>query len=66
MKWKNSRGVFENFVSDPSKKIILINDNDEKRMLFESCTLNGKNLQSDCGLAGLGCVGIYTQRASGD
>lgn len=33
---------FENFVSDPSKKIILNNDNDEQRMLFENCTLKGK------------------------
>ena len=42
VKRKNNRGVFENFVSDPSKKIILNNDNDEQRMLFENCTLKGK------------------------
>ena len=30
--------------SDPSKKIILNNDNDEQRMLFESCTLKGKRI----------------------
>ena len=34
----------KNFVSDPSKKIILNNDNDEQRMLFESCTLKGKRI----------------------
>ena len=44
VKRKNNRGVFENFVSDPSKKIILNNDNDEQRMLFESCTLKGKRI----------------------
>ena len=43
-KRKNSREVFENFFSDPSKKVILNNDNDEQRMLFESCTLKGKRI----------------------
>ena len=43
-KRKNNRGVFENFTRDPNKKIILNNDNDEKRMLFESCTLKGKRI----------------------
>lgn len=43
-KRKNNRGVFENFVSDPSKKIILNNDNDEQRGLFESCALKGKRI----------------------
>lgn len=43
-KRKNNRGVFENFTRDPSKKIILNNDNDEKRMLFESCTVKGKRI----------------------
>lgn len=41
---KNNRGVFENFVSDPSKKIILNNDNDENRRLFENCELKGKRI----------------------
>lgn len=44
IKRKNNRRVFENFTKDPSKKIILNNDNDEKRMLFESCTLKGKRI----------------------
>ena len=43
-KRKNNRGVFENFTRDPNKKIIMNNDNDEKRMLFESCTLKGKRI----------------------
>lgn len=43
-KRKNNRGVFENFTKDPNKKIILNNDNDEKRMLFENCTLRGKRI----------------------
>ncbi|WP_270810398.1 phosphoadenosine phosphosulfate reductase family protein [Hungatella effluvii] len=43
-KRKNNRGVFENFTKDPSKRIILNNDNDEKRMLFESCTVKGKRI----------------------
>lgn len=44
MKRKNNRGGFENSVSDPSKKIILNNDNDEQRRLFESSTLKGKRI----------------------
>lgn len=43
-KRKNNRGVFENFTRDPNKKIIMNNDNDEKRMLFEICTLKGKRI----------------------
>lgn len=43
-KRKNNRGIFENFTTDKSKKIILNNDNDENRMLFESCTLKGKRI----------------------
>ena len=43
-KRKNNRGVFENFTRDLNKKIIMNNDNDEKRMLFESCTLKGKRI----------------------
>lgn len=34
--------MFENFVSDPNKKINLNNDNDEQLRLFESCTIKGK------------------------
>ena len=43
-KRKNSRGVYEVLGSTPSKKIILNNDNDENRMLFESCRLQAKRV----------------------
>lgn len=36
---KNTRGIYENIASDPTKRIILNNDNDEKRLLFENCKL---------------------------
>lgn len=39
---KNSRGIYENFGATKDKKIILANDNDEKRMLFENCRLKAK------------------------
>ena len=44
VKRKNNRGVYENFTANPEKKIILNNDNDEDRRLFESCTLKGKRI----------------------
>lgn len=34
---KNSRGIMETIDRDPQKRIILMNDNDEKRQLFEAC-----------------------------
>ena len=43
-KRKNSRGVYEVLGSTPSKSIILNNDNDENRMLFESCRLRAKRV----------------------
>ena len=39
---KNSRGVMEVMHKDPAKRIILMDDNDEKRQLFETCNLKGK------------------------
>lgn len=39
VKRRNNRGVYENFTADPAKKIILNNDNDDNRRLFESCAL---------------------------
>ena len=39
---KNSRGIFERNHDKPEKRIILNNDNDDKRQLFESCKLQGK------------------------
>ena len=44
VKRKNNRGIFENFTTDQTKKIILNNDNDEKRLLFESCAIKGKRI----------------------
>lgn len=34
---KNTRGVMETMNRDPRKKIVLANDNDPKRQLFETC-----------------------------
>lgn len=44
MRRKNTRGIFEVQHRDVSKKIILNNDNDEKRREFETCTLKGKRV----------------------
>lgn len=44
VKRKNNRGIFENFTTDQTKRLILNNDNDEKRMLFESCAIKGKRI----------------------
>ena len=38
------RGIYETFTSDPSKKVILNNDNDDRRRLFESCRLQAKRV----------------------
>ena len=39
---KNSRGVMEVMNKDPKKRIILANDNDEKRQLFETCNIKAE------------------------
>lgn len=39
---KNTRGIYERNHDKPEKRIILNNDNDDKRQLFESCRLQGK------------------------
>lgn len=39
---KNSRGIYERNHDKPERRIILNNDNDDKRQLFESCRLQGK------------------------
>ena len=44
VKRKNNRGIFENYTTKLDKKIILNNDNDEKRRLFENCQLKGKRI----------------------
>lgn len=36
-KRKNNRGIYETIPSDPRKKIVLNNDNDDRRRLFETC-----------------------------
>lgn len=36
---KNSRGIYERLGSTKANKIILNNDNDDKRMLFENCRM---------------------------
>ena len=38
---KNNRGIYEKAHPDKEKRIILNNDNDDKRMLFENCRLKG-------------------------
>lgn len=44
IKRRNQRGIFENFTRNIKQKLILNNDNDEKRLLFETCTLKGKRV----------------------
>ena len=38
---KQSRGIMETIHKDKNKRIILMDDNDERRMLLESCQLKG-------------------------
>ena len=42
VKRKNSRGVIEVSTSDKNKRLILMDDNDENRMQFETCQLKGQ------------------------
>ena len=41
---KKNRGIYEKLGSTPSTKIIISNDNDEKRVLFEHCRLQAKRV----------------------
>lgn len=41
---RSKRGIFETIASDPRKKIILSNDNDEDRRLFETCQLKAERV----------------------
>lgn len=41
---RDRRGIFEKSAKDPAKRIILNNDNDDKRRLFEHCTLQAKRV----------------------
>lgn len=43
-KRKNTRGIYETFHSDPTKQIILNNDNDDTRRLFEDCRMKAKRV----------------------
>lgn len=43
-KRKNTRGIYETMPSDPTKKIILNNDNGDRRRLFETCTIKAKRV----------------------
>lgn len=41
---KKNRGIYEKIHADPKKRIILNNDNDDRRMLFENCRLKAKRV----------------------
>ena len=41
---RNKRGVYEKLSQDTSKRIIINNDNDDKRQLFENCRLQAKRV----------------------
>ena len=41
---KNNRGIYERLTAKRENKIILNNDNDDKRMLFENCRLKAKRV----------------------
>lgn len=43
-KRKNTRGIFENVSKDKEKRIILNNDNDDTRRLFETCSIKAKRV----------------------
>lgn len=39
---KRNRGIYEKYSPDPSYRIILNNDNDERRRLFENCRIHSR------------------------
>ncbi len=41
---KNTRGIYEKIAADIKKRVILNNDNEDIRMLFETCKLKGKRV----------------------
>ena len=43
-KRKEGRGIYESFARERGKKIILNNDNDDRRQLFESCRIRSKHI----------------------
>jgi phosphoadenosine phosphosulfate reductase len=44
VKRKNNRGVYEVLHRDEAKRVILNNDNDDRRRLFETCTIKAKRV----------------------
>lgn len=60
---RDKRGIYETFPSDPSKKVILNNDNDDRRRLFEMCRLQRKAVcNPHHRLDRSRCVGLYQFR----
>lgn len=49
---KNNRGIYEKLGKTKQERIILANDNDEKRMLFENCRLKAKRVVNPNRLGG--------------
>lgn len=43
VKRKNTRGIYETMAQNIGERVILKNDNDEKRQLFESCKMKSKH-----------------------
>ena len=41
---KNQRGIYESVPSKARNRIILTNDNDDRRLLFESCSMKGQRV----------------------
>lgn len=41
---KNNRGIYERISADKNRRVILNNDNDDRRMLFENCRLKAKRV----------------------
>lgn len=41
---KNSRGIYEKMSADKDRRVILSNDNDDRRRLFENCTIRAKRV----------------------
>lgn len=44
VKRKNNRGIYETVTSNKDKRVILNNDNDDRRRLFETCTIKSKRV----------------------
>lgn len=67
---KKNRGIFENGHSNPEKRVILNNDNDDRRRLFETCMRQHKAEGQERGrfrraLAGVRAELPYSRRGVG-